>query len=72
MRQALNFESVPVEVALRAAGQERLFSLPTPACPICQKPVELELCKVDEHGRGVHTDCYVAQLSSGSQNAQRT
>ncbi|HUO27385.1 MAG TPA: hypothetical protein VMU61_17075 [Candidatus Aquilonibacter sp.] len=31
-------------------------------CPLCQKPVHLETCKIDEHGRAVHEECYVRLL----------
>jgi hypothetical protein len=30
----------------------------TPACAVCDRPVTLETCKVDEHGRPVHDECY--------------
>ena len=32
-------------------------------CWICGKAVKLEDCKVDEHGLGVHEDCYVARIA---------
>ena len=38
------------------------FLLDTPACKICGMPVCLETCKIDEHGRAVHEDCYVEKL----------
>jgi hypothetical protein len=33
---------------------------PTLMCSICGKVVELEISKVDEHGRAVHGQCYAA------------
>jgi len=33
-----------------------------PNCPECQKPVELETAWVDEAGKAVHADCYLAKL----------
>jgi hypothetical protein len=33
-----------------------------PACWMCGKAVSLEACKVDEHGRAVHDDCYALML----------
>jgi hypothetical protein len=38
-----------------------LESIPT--CWICSKPVLLENCKIDEHGRPVHENCYVTRLA---------
>jgi hypothetical protein len=35
----------------------------TPTCWICGKPVQLESCKIDEHGLPVHEDCYIAKLA---------
>jgi hypothetical protein len=32
-------------------------------CWICGKVIALETCTVDEHGMGVHENCYVAKLS---------
>lgn len=30
-----------------------------PHCAICERPVNLEESKTDEHGHAVHEDCYV-------------
>jgi hypothetical protein len=30
-------------------------------CAVCNSPVELETCKVDERGKPVHEECYVAR-----------
>jgi len=35
----------------------------TPNCWICGKPVQLEGCKIDEHGQPVHEDCSTAKLA---------
>jgi len=34
-----------------------------PTCWICNKAITLENCKVDEYGRGVHTQCYAVMLA---------
>ena len=36
---------------------------PLQMCSICGNPIELELCIVDEDGRGVHADCYTSRLA---------
>jgi len=33
-----------------------------PYCWICGTPVPLEDCKIDEQGRAVHENCYVARV----------
>jgi len=33
-----------------------------PMCALCGKPVRLEDCMTDSHGRAVHEDCYLAGL----------
>lgn len=51
---------------LLSEKQQRLTSLPTrlwPTCWLCGKAVSLETCKSDEHGRAVHEECYVADIS---------
>jgi len=35
----------------------------TPTCWICDKDVTLENCKIDEYGKSVHAQCYVAKLA---------
>jgi hypothetical protein len=37
-------------------------SLPK-TCWICGKTLRLEDCKIDEHGLGVHENCYVAKIT---------
>ena len=32
------------------------------SCWICNRDVPLQSCKVDEHGRAVHEECYVARM----------
>jgi hypothetical protein len=34
----------------------------THSCWICDRPVQLENCKIDERGKPVHEDCYAAKL----------
>jgi hypothetical protein len=33
-----------------------------PACAICNKPVSLEIAKIDEDGQTVHEQCYVLKI----------
>ena len=35
-------------------------------CSICCKSVDLGTCKIDEHGRPVHEDCYTAKVAAES------
>jgi hypothetical protein len=35
-----------------------------PECVICQRSVELEESKTDEHGQAIHEECYVSKLMS--------
>lgn len=43
-------------------------------CWICGKAVDLETCNIDEHGRGVHENCYVAKmaLENGAHTSKET
>jgi hypothetical protein len=34
-----------------------------PACPICNKEVQLETAKTDEVGRALHEECYLLRLN---------
>ena len=34
-----------------------------PACPICNKEVQLETAKTDEVGRAMHEECYLLRLN---------
>jgi hypothetical protein len=34
----------------------------THICWICGNDVSREKCKIDEHGRAVHEDCYIAKI----------
>jgi len=36
--------------------------LTLPVCPICEKPVDLETSKTDEHGHAIHEECYLLKL----------
>jgi hypothetical protein len=56
------FEQVPLEVAKKAAMQER-GSARAVACIICRIPVRLEDCKIDHNGAAVHEKCYLEKLS---------
>ena len=40
------------------------------ACWVCGKTVQLENCKVDEHGLPVHAACYVVRVALASRKAQ--
>jgi hypothetical protein len=33
-------------------------------CSICGKPISLQDCKVDEHGKAVHGTCYADKINS--------
>ncbi len=33
-----------------------------PTCWICGRAIPLEQSKIDEHGRAVHEDCYLARV----------
>jgi hypothetical protein len=35
---------------------------PTPICPLCGEPVELETSNTDTNGAAVHEDCYAAKV----------
>jgi hypothetical protein len=41
-------------------------------CWICGNVAPLEKCKIDEHGRAVHEDCYVAKLAFQNGNAPQS
>ncbi len=43
---------------------------PAQRCWICDQPIRLEDCKIDEHGRAVHETCYVAKVSLENKSAQ--
>ena len=57
------FEQVPIAVAKQVAQAEAELSrgrmIP---CAICGLRVELERCKIDEHGDAVHDKCYLASM----------
>jgi hypothetical protein len=42
----------------------RIFKKKAPSlpCPICHKPVSLEIAKTDSDGKVVHEDCYFQKL----------
>jgi hypothetical protein len=48
------------------------IQMPSYNCWICGYEVSLERCKIDEHGRPVHEQCYVAkiQLQAGGKTQQ--
>lgn len=36
---------------------------PIHTCWLCSKDADLTTCKIDEHGKAVHDDCYAAKLA---------
>lgn len=57
------FEQVPIAVAKQVARTEAELSRGhMMACAICGLRVELERCKIDEHGDAVHDGCYLASM----------
>jgi hypothetical protein len=38
-------------------------NVPSPLCSLCKLPVILESSKTDEHGKPVHEECYVLDVS---------
>jgi hypothetical protein len=57
------FEQVPIAVAKQVAQAEaQLCGGRMIACVICGLRVELEQCKIDEHGDAVHDKCYLASM----------
>ena len=32
-------------------------------CWLCGKPVDVAVCKTDEHGKAIHEACYTARLA---------
>ena len=57
-----HFEQVPVAVAKQVAQAESQSPRRMVACAICGLRVELEQCKIDEHGDAVHDKCYLASM----------
>jgi len=45
---------------------------PIHICWICGNRVSLERCKIDEHGRAVHEDCYVAKIALQNGNTPQS
>jgi hypothetical protein len=41
---------------------DELYPLRTHICPICRKPVLLNIAKTDEDGNAIHEDCYLVKL----------
>ncbi len=41
-------------------------------CWICGAAVSLEKCKIDEHGRAVHEQCYLAKIHLQSGNTPQS
>jgi hypothetical protein len=56
------FEQVPIAVAKQVAQAEAQSFRRMVACAICGLRVELEQCKIDEHGDAVHDKCYLASM----------
>ena len=61
-RVKTHFEQVPVAIVKIFAETQRPSSS-LPMCCLCDRPVEIEHCKTDEHGRAIHEQCYVARLA---------
>lgn len=57
------FELVPVEVVKAIEGSEFRSIATDVFCVICDSPVELERCKIDEGGDAVHEKCYFSKVS---------
>ena len=61
------FEQVPIAEAKQVARAEaELSSVRMIPCAICGLRVELEHCKIDEHGDAVHDKCYLASMVTPS------
>jgi hypothetical protein len=45
---------------------------PLKTCQLCGQVVVLEECKIDDEGRAVHGQCYVAQITSRHQQTAHT
>jgi hypothetical protein len=43
----------------------------TRICWMCGKPVSLETCKTDQHGKAVHEQCYVAKVKADGVASRR-
>jgi hypothetical protein len=39
-------------------------------CSICFQPIRLETTKTDEHGKPMHEDCYVSQVTARKSPSQ--
>lgn len=49
------------------------IQMPSYNCWICSNKVSLERCTIDEHGRPVHEQCYVAKIRFQARgNTQRS
>lgn len=55
MNRVFSFPMIPLEF-------DETPILYLPFCPICNKPVPLEIANTDEHGRAVHEECYLLSL----------
>jgi len=68
------FEQVPLSlVKKRIATHVAVTARTAPVlCAICDAPVQLEHCKIDEDGEAVHDKCYLASLakSPGTRNGR--
>jgi hypothetical protein len=40
----------------------RVNSRWVPTCVLCNNPVEIETCKVDERGKAIHEECYLRKI----------
>ena len=58
-----HFEQVPVAQVKKALEkQDRTVGASSVLCAICNAPVTLEHCKIDEDGGPVHDACYTKKV----------
>jgi hypothetical protein len=61
-----HFEQVPISLVAKVATQSSELEQPPVVCSICSQNVMLEQCKIDEHGKPVHENCYVTKLAKST------
>ena len=59
------FEQVPLSVVKRkiAMNDDVMARTGSILCVICDAPVKLEHCKIDEDGEAVHDKCYLSKIA---------
>lgn len=68
------FEQVPLAMVKKAIAIERddrVAHVSPVLCAICEVPVKLERCKIDEDGEPVHDTCYVKKLVERTPSKRR-